>query len=127
MATGHACSELPDVGGMVSGMTRPGTAGALARPARRRVAQLAGPLPGGPAPDTAAVELLSEHDIWLTAARLPRRHGAHIDEDGPYWIKFREAATSTTGATSKGFEAQNSYRWPQGQSKAGMLRLDLSG
>jgi hypothetical protein len=102
MATGQACTELSDVGGMVSGMTRPGTTVALARPGRRRVAQLAGPPPGGPAPDTAAVELLIEHDIW------PRRRdfldaAVHVDEDGVCTGSTSgRAATSTTGATSTG-------------------------
>ena len=35
-----------------------------------------------------------------TPARLPRRHGAHVDEDGLYWINSGRPATSTTGATS---------------------------
>ncbi len=70
---------------MVSGMTRPGTTVARARPGRR-VAQLAGPPPGGPAPDTAAVELLIEHDIWprrrdfLDAAVARRRGRSVLDQ-----------------------------------------------
>ena len=89
MATGQACTELSDVGGMVSGMTRPGTTVALARPGRR-VAQAGWPPPGGPAPDTAAVELLIEHDIWLRRRDFLDA-AVHVDEDGLYWINFREA------------------------------------
>lgn len=46
--------------------------------------------PGGPAPDTAAVELLIEHDIWLRRRDFLDA-AVHVDEDGLYWINFREA------------------------------------